>query len=121
MQSNLCWSLLLTVPLFEIDRARMLRSGLVGFRLHGSLSLIIIISFVRLWPFAHLITYGVIPVEQRLLWADCVELIWVTILSTYSNEESESRVSEVIVEAEVQPPTLSPSQILAVPDSENNL
>lgn len=36
----------------------------------------------KLWPFAHVITYGVIPVEQRLLWVDCVELIWVTILST---------------------------------------
>ncbi|KAK9089382.1 hypothetical protein Scep_028464 [Stephania cephalantha] len=36
----------------------------------------------KLWPFAHLITYGVIPLEQRLLWVDCVELIWVTILST---------------------------------------
>jgi len=38
-----------------------------------------------LWPFAHLITYGVIPVEQRLLWVDTVELVWVTILSTYVN------------------------------------
>lgn len=37
----------------------------------------------KLWPFAHLITYGVIPVEQRLLWVDTIELIWVTILSTY--------------------------------------
>ncbi|CAH9126807.1 unnamed protein product [Cuscuta epithymum] len=48
----------------------------------------------KLWPFAHLITYGVIPLEQRLLWVDCVELVWVTILSTYSNEKSEARVSE---------------------------
>ncbi|KAL4303844.1 hypothetical protein GQ457_10G018310 [Hibiscus cannabinus] len=48
----------------------------------------------KLWPFAHLITYGVIPVEQRLLWVDCVELIWVTILSTYSNEKSEERITE---------------------------
>ncbi|GFP78808.1 pentatricopeptide repeat-containing protein at1g03560 mitochondrial [Phtheirospermum japonicum] len=48
----------------------------------------------KLWPFAHLITYGVIPLEQRLLWVDCVELIWVTILSTYSNEKSEMRISE---------------------------
>ncbi|KAJ6950254.1 hypothetical protein NC651_004042 [Populus alba x Populus x berolinensis] len=53
----------------------------------------------KLWPFAHLITYGVIPVEQRLLWVDCVELIWVTILSTYSNEKSEARISEAAVEA----------------------
>jgi hypothetical protein len=36
----------------------------------------------KLWPFAHLVTYGVVPVEQRLLWVDCVELVWVTILST---------------------------------------
>ncbi|KAI3439837.1 uncharacterized protein J3R85_004237, partial [Psidium guajava] len=48
----------------------------------------------KLWPFAHLVTYGVIPIEQRLLWVDCVELIWVTILSNYSNEKSEARISE---------------------------
>ncbi|CAA7392365.1 unnamed protein product [Spirodela intermedia] len=146
-------------PLFEFDRARMLRSGLVGFTLHGSLShyyyyfcealfpfqdwwvvpakvafdqtawsavwnsiYFVVLGFLRfespasilselkatfwpmlkagwkLWPFAHLITYGVIPVEQRLLWVDCVELIWVTILSTYSNEMSEARNSEAASE-----------------------
>ncbi|PWA51335.1 peroxisomal membrane 22 kDa (Mpv17/PMP22) family protein [Artemisia annua] len=46
----------------------------------------------KLWPFAHIITYGVVPIEQRLLWVDCVELIWVTILSTLSNEKSEARI-----------------------------
>ncbi|OAY28657.1 hypothetical protein MANES_15G084600v8 [Manihot esculenta] len=146
-------------PLFEFDRARMFRSGLVGFTLHGSLShyyyqfceelfpfqdwwvvpakvafdqtawaavwnsiYFTVLGFLRLespanifselkatfwpmltagwklWPFAHLITYGVIPVEQRLLWVDCVELIWVTILSTYSNEKSEARISETPAE-----------------------
>jgi protein Mpv17 len=147
-------------PLFEFDRTRMFRSGLVGFTLHGSLShyyyeycealipfkdwwvvpakvlfdqtvwaaiwnsiYFIVLGFLRfesplnifkewkatflpmltagwkLWPFAHLITYGVIPIEQRLLWVDCVELIWVTILSTYSNEKSEARLSEDFIEA----------------------
>ncbi|KAI3673713.1 hypothetical protein L6452_39841 [Arctium lappa] len=52
----------------------------------------------KLWPFAHIITYGVVPVEQRLLWVDCVELIWVTILSTISNEKSEARISDAPVE-----------------------
>lgn len=146
-------------PLFEFDRTRMLRSGLVGFSLHGSLShyyyqfcealfpfqdwwvvpvkvafdqtawsalwnsiYYVVLGFLRfespasiyselkatffpmltagwkLWPFAHLITYGVVPVEQRLLWVDCVELIWVTILSTYSNEKSEARSSEASLE-----------------------
>ncbi|KAH9289452.1 hypothetical protein KI387_033569, partial [Taxus chinensis] len=139
-------------PIFEFDRTRMFRSGLVGFSLHGSLShyyyhlseaifpfqnwwvvpakvafdqtiwaaiwnstYFAVLGLLRfespvnifselkatfwplltagwkLWPFAHLITYGVVPVEQRLLWVDCVELIWVTILSMYSNEKSEAR------------------------------
>ncbi|XP_050218862.1 uncharacterized protein LOC126669441 isoform X2 [Mercurialis annua] len=150
-------------PLFEFDRTRMLRSGLVGFTLHGSLShyyyqfceelfpfhdwwvvpakvafdqtlwaalwnsiYFTMLGFLRLespasifselkatfrpmltagwklWPFAHLITYGVIPVEQRLLWVDCVELIWVTILSTYSNEKSEARIAETPAEGPTQ-------------------
>ncbi|XP_071691378.1 protein SYM1-like [Rutidosis leptorrhynchoides] len=140
-------------PLFEFDRTRLFRSGLVGFTLHGSLShyyyqlcealipskdwwvvpakiafdqtvwsavwnsiYFVFLGLLRfeppenilnelkttfvplltagwkLWPFAHLITYGLIPVEQRLLWVDCVELVWVTILSTYSNEKSEARI-----------------------------
>ncbi|KAE9590653.1 hypothetical protein Lal_00023164 [Lupinus albus] len=153
-------------PLFEFDRARMFRSGLVGFTLHGSLShyyyqfceelfpykewwvvpakvafdqtawsavwnsiYYTVVGLLRfdspinifnelkatffpmltagwkLWPFAHLITYGVIPVEQRLLWVDCIELIWVTILSTYSNEKSEARNSENELPAEVKSTT----------------
>ncbi|KVH96587.1 Mpv17/PMP22 [Cynara cardunculus var. scolymus] len=146
-------------PLFEFDRTRLFRSGLVGFALHGSLShfyyqfcealipskdwwvvpakiafdqtawaavwnsiyfvalgllrlespanifnelkatfLLMLTAGWKLWPFAHLITYGVIPVEQRLLWVDCVELIWVTILSTYSNEKSEARISDAVID-----------------------
>ncbi|KAJ9568122.1 hypothetical protein OSB04_004088 [Centaurea solstitialis] len=52
----------------------------------------------KLWPFAHIITYGVVPLEQRLLWVDCVELIWVTILSTISNEKSEARISDAPID-----------------------
>ncbi|KAE8723511.1 Peroxisomal membrane 22 kDa family protein isoform 3 [Hibiscus syriacus] len=162
-------------PLFEFDRTRMFRSGLVGFTLHGSLShyyyqfcevnipqyvsarlvgvpvkvfdqtawaavwnsiYFVVVGFLRLespisiyselkatflpmltagwklWPFAHLITYGLIPVEQRLLWVDCVELIWVTILSTYSNEKSEARISEAApAEANLSPIPIDPSEV----------
>ncbi|PWA38822.1 peroxisomal membrane 22 kDa (Mpv17/PMP22) family protein [Artemisia annua] len=62
----------------------------------------------KLWPFAHIITYGVVPVEQRLLWVDCVELIWVTILSTLSNEKSEAR----ILDAPADPNAISSSESL---------
>lgn len=158
-------------PLFEFDRTRMVRSGLVGFSLHGSLShyyyyfcealfpfqdwwvvpvkvafdqtvwaaiwnsiYYVVLGFLRfespvsiftelkatfwpmltagwkLWPFAHLITYGVIPVEQRLLWVDCVELIWVTILSTLSNEKSEARILEAPAEPDSSSSPLGSSE-----------
>ncbi len=35
------------------------------------------------------ITYGVIPVQHRLLWVDAVELVWVTILSMYGQQQRE--------------------------------
>lgn len=41
----------------------------------------LIVSGLKLWPAAHVITYGLIPVENRLLWVDFVEVLWVTILS----------------------------------------
>lgn len=142
-------------PVLEFSRVRLLRSGLVGFCLHGSLShhyyhvceylfpfqgwwvvpvkvlfdqtvwsaiwnsiYFITLGLLRfesparifkdlrdtffplltagwkLWPFAHLITYGLVPVEQRLLWVDCVEILWVTILSVFANEKSQQRLDE---------------------------
>jgi protein Mpv17 len=42
----------------------------------------LVISGLKLWPLAHLVTYGLIPVENRLLWVDMVEIVWVTVLAT---------------------------------------
>lgn len=48
----------------------------------------LIMSGLKLWPLAHCITYGVVPVENRLLWVDLVEIIWVTILASAAAEAS---------------------------------
>jgi len=42
----------------------------------------LVVSGLKLWPLAHCVTYGLIPVENRLLWVDLVEIIWVTILAS---------------------------------------
>lgn len=42
----------------------------------------LITSGLKLWPLAHVVTYGLIPVENRLLWVDLVEILWVTVLSS---------------------------------------
>mmetsp|Transcript_17464 Transcript_17464/g.28580 ORF Transcript_17464/g.28580 Transcript_17464/m.28580 type:complete len:333 (+) Transcript_17464:187-1185(+) len=55
----------------------------------------LVVSGLKLWPLAHCITYGLVPVENRLLWVDLVEIVWVTILATQAagsvehNEASE--------------------------------
>lgn len=41
----------------------------------------------RMWPLVHLFTYGVIPVQHRLLFVDAVELVWVSILSMYGQQQ----------------------------------
>lgn len=55
----------------------------------------LIISGLKLWPLAHCVTYGLVPVENRLLWVDLVEILWVTILSTAAAESGhEAPVAE---------------------------
>lgn len=54
----------------------------------------LILSGLKLWPLAHCVTYGLIPVENRLLWVDLVEILWVTVLATAASapppEETEA-------------------------------
>lgn len=52
----------------------------------------LIISGLKLWPFVHCITYGLIPVENRLLWVDAVEIIWVTILASEASGGTEEGI-----------------------------
>ncbi|KAL7550328.1 hypothetical protein ACHAWF_013570 [Thalassiosira exigua] len=56
----------------------------------------LVISGLKLWPLAHCVTYGLVPVENRLLWVDLVEIVWVTILATQAAGASDS-----------EPPTFS--------------
>jgi protein Mpv17 len=54
----------------------------------------LLLSGLRLWPFVHIITYGVMPVENRLLWVDAVEIVWVTILASTASSTTTSGPSE---------------------------
>mmetsp|Transcript_16933 Transcript_16933/g.27512 ORF Transcript_16933/g.27512 Transcript_16933/m.27512 type:complete len:349 (+) Transcript_16933:314-1360(+) len=52
----------------------------------------LMVSGLKLWPFVHCITYGLIPVENRLLWVDAVEILWVTILAGEASGDSDKDV-----------------------------
>ena len=66
----------------------------------------LIISGLKLWPFVHCITYGLIPVENRLLWVDAIEIVWVSILAKEASgnkldeEDVSSYDSELMIERE---------------------
>jgi protein Mpv17 len=40
----------------------------------------------KFWPLVHCITYGVVPARHRILWVNCVDLVWNAILSTLSRK-----------------------------------
>jgi hypothetical protein len=48
----------------------------------------------RMWPLVHLLTYGVVPVQHRLLFVDAVELVWVCILSLYAQKSRENSTED---------------------------
>jgi protein Mpv17 len=50
----------------------------------------LVVSGLKLWPLAHCVTYGLIPVENRLLWVDTVEILWVSIMSTQAAGKTHS-------------------------------
>ena len=55
----------------------------------------------KFWPLVHCITYGVVPARHRILWVNCVDLVWNAILSTLSR-----KVEPEVVDASVTVATL---------------
>ena len=67
----------------------------------------------KFWPFVHVLTFSpVIPQDFKLLWVDCVEVIWVTILSAAVNRDSEKAL-QVPLNAEAERPGLQMQEQLA--------
>lgn len=46
----------------------------------------IVLTAWKFWPLVHLVTYGVIPARHRILWVNCVDLVWNAILATMSQK-----------------------------------
>jgi hypothetical protein len=45
----------------------------------------------RFWPLAHIVTYGVIPPRHRVLWVNCLDLIWSSILASLASSSSTTK------------------------------
>lgn len=60
----------------------------------------------KFWPFVHMLTFSpIIPQDFKLLFVDCVEVVWVTILSAAVNRDSEKAL-QVPLNAETEMPAV---------------
>jgi len=51
----------------------------------------LVVKGLKLWPAAHLVTYGLVPTNLRLLWVDTVEIVWVMILANQAAQARKDR------------------------------
>ena len=49
----------------------------------------------RFWPFVHTVSFShAVPLDLKLLWVDCMEVVWVTILSKVANEDKNAKMAK---------------------------
>lgn len=48
----------------------------------------IVVTAWKFWPLVHMVTYGVIPARHRILWVNCVDLVWNAILAGMSQAKA---------------------------------
>lgn len=71
----------------------------------------------KFWPLVHCVTYTVIPAEHRILWVNCVDLIWNAILALMTgNRKDGDEVTDVGMN-EDQQETLVDGAILIYADN----
>jgi protein Mpv17 len=55
----------------------------------------IVLTAWKFWPLVHLVTYGVIPARHRILWVNCVDLVWNAILATMSQKKDNTSLDDL--------------------------
>lgn len=81
----------------------------------------IVLTAWKFWPLVHLVTYGVIPARHRILWVNCVDLVWNAILATMSQKKDVVEEEPVLLEATISEESMplaaveTPLDIIAVP------
>lgn len=55
----------------------------------------------KFWPLVHCVTYSVIPAQHRILWVNCVDLVWNAILATMAGRKGkdENNLTEALDES----------------------
>ena len=49
----------------------------------------------KFWPLVHCITYSLIPAQHRILWVNCVDLVWNAILASKARGDNDESHKEI--------------------------
>lgn len=55
----------------------------------------VVITAWKFWPLVHCVTYGLVPARHRILWVNCVDLVWNAILASKAQGETIEITEEV--------------------------
>ncbi|KAE8896680.1 hypothetical protein PF005_g23587 [Phytophthora fragariae] len=60
-----------------------------------------------IWPIANIVNYGYVPLQYRILFINCVNLVWTTVLSTISSQPAhplleEQQTKDVVATSEAE-------------------
>merc|ERR1712226_7218 len=61
----------------------------------------IVVTAWKFWPLIHCITYSVIPARHRILWVNCVDLVWNAILASMSQGKDKNENEELAAVEEI--------------------
>merc|ERR1711982_256732 len=69
----------------------------------------------KFWPLIHCITYTVIPAQHRILWVNCVDLVWNAILALMAGEKTDEveKLDDYLMNANATNDTMSSFSIVA--------
>lgn len=54
----------------------------------------VVLTAWKFWPLIHCITYTLVPARHRILWVNCVDLVWNAILASKAREPEEESEKE---------------------------
>lgn len=60
----------------------------------------VVLTAWKFWPLVHCITYGLIPARHRILWVNCVDLVWNAILASKARGDDDKDDSPSIPHCE---------------------
>lgn len=79
----------------------------------------IVLTAWKFWPLVHLVTYGLIPARHRILWVNCVDLVWNAILAGMSQRKQEGVDEALAVAPEDMPAALAVAELSVVDVTEH--